>query len=571
MAVYQSLTLTQVSQNQTQNTSQVKILWTSQQTGPSYNETQHTAYYYVSVNGGAETEYTTSYTLPSQTTKTIVSTTITVPHNNLGEATVRVRTWMDTNISAGVVTQSKSLTLDTIARESTLSASDVTIGGNTVVAINRKNNSFTNTVYLEYGNIKGYLGADGKLYDYFPGAYLRQSSITVPIGEEYYAETETTRGTVKLTCITYASDYTQIGSPQYATFTVSVDPSVCSPILTTYAIDVNQETAAITGDNQYIISGHSTVRVYATATAQKSAHIAAVTVSGLVISGEYLDLLNFSGTELTVIAGDSRLLTTRKTLSNTIIPYTPVTVTAAIERTDPTSGNATLTFQGNWYHKPLGGASAQENTLTVTYKVGSGESVTVTDVTLKEDGTYEGKATVTGLDYTTTHTVTVIASDLLTDAEQSLTVKKGVPVFEWGEGDFAFHVPLTIQGSPLADFVVEQGMETMSGNGTWYWRKWESGKAECYGHRDYGTLEADVAWGSMYTTANLSQDFPTGLFSTVPEMCVVNPYHCYPPVWVSQGYYAIRADNTGIFCMVSPQKVTMENTTISFHAIGRWK
>ena len=65
MAVYQSLSVTEVagSQNINNNTSKVRILWTSTQSGDSWNGYTKTAYYYVSINGGAEVAYPVTYTL----------------------------------------------------------------------------------------------------------------------------------------------------------------------------------------------------------------------------------------------------------------------------------------------------------------------------------------------------------------------------------------------------------------------------------------------------------------------------------------------------------------------------
>jgi hypothetical protein len=131
MAVSQSLSVKEVagSVNAESNTSKVRILWQSTQTGDSWNEYTRVAKYYVSINGGAETEYTVSYTLPKQSTKTIVDRTFTINHNGDGTGTVKVRTWMDTSISAGVVEKSETLTLTTIPRASTLSyVSNVTLG-----------------------------------------------------------------------------------------------------------------------------------------------------------------------------------------------------------------------------------------------------------------------------------------------------------------------------------------------------------------------------------------------------------------------------------------------------------
>lgn len=122
MAVSQSLSVTEVADSVSiaDNASKVKIVWISTQTGESWNGYTRTAYYWISINGGAETKYSVSYTLPQYSTKTILSKTITVPHKGDGSGTVKVRTWMDTDISADVVELSKTLTLTTIPRASTL-------------------------------------------------------------------------------------------------------------------------------------------------------------------------------------------------------------------------------------------------------------------------------------------------------------------------------------------------------------------------------------------------------------------------------------------------------------------
>ena len=120
MAVSQSISLTQGTQSIANNTTQVTFKWTSTQTGESWNGYTKTAYYYVSINGGAETKYSVSYTLPKSNTTTIVNKTFTVTHNGDGTGKISVRTWMDTGISAGVVEKSASLTLKTIPRQASL-------------------------------------------------------------------------------------------------------------------------------------------------------------------------------------------------------------------------------------------------------------------------------------------------------------------------------------------------------------------------------------------------------------------------------------------------------------------
>ena len=126
MSVTQNLKIIEVagSVNVTANTSQVRVIWESTQGGLSYNNSTRTAKLYLSVNGGAETEYSINYTLPRDSTVTIVDKTITVTHTPDGGGRVQARTWMDTGISAGVLERSKTLDLTTISRASSISRID---------------------------------------------------------------------------------------------------------------------------------------------------------------------------------------------------------------------------------------------------------------------------------------------------------------------------------------------------------------------------------------------------------------------------------------------------------------
>lgn len=157
MAVSQSLTLTESNIVTSANTSQVRILWQSTQSGDSWNGYPRAAKYYVSINGGAETEYLVNYTLPQNSTTTIVDTTITVSHKPDGSGTVKVRTWMDTRISAGEVTQTKSLDLTTIPRASSmdaLSCSTAYFNGTYTYKYTPKSSSFYNRCVISL-NLNG--------------------------------------------------------------------------------------------------------------------------------------------------------------------------------------------------------------------------------------------------------------------------------------------------------------------------------------------------------------------------------------------------------------------------------
>ena len=156
MSVSQTLDVSETSYSIADNTSKVRIIWKSTQSGTSYNGFTRTAYYYYSVNGGSEIAKTVSYTLPQNSTKTIVDTTLTVPHEPDGSGTIKVRTWMDTDISAGVIQKdSGTITLTTIPRKSTLSVSNGELEKAQTLKATRKSDGFTHTLTWTCGAHKG--------------------------------------------------------------------------------------------------------------------------------------------------------------------------------------------------------------------------------------------------------------------------------------------------------------------------------------------------------------------------------------------------------------------------------
>lgn len=243
MAVSQSLTLTQSGQSVANNTTQVRILWKSTQTGNSYNEYGRTAKYYVSVNGGAETEYSVTYRLYKGQTVTIVDTTITVPHTAEGKGSVKVRTWMDTDISAGVIEQTKTLTLDDIPRASSLTAENGTLDTAQTLTINRAASTFKHRLTYKCGNASGYIAGSGT--SYYTGTSI---SWTPPIG----LAAENTTGTsvlITLTLYTYASDGTHIGTTQKTitcVIPINIAPS-CSISVTDITGAMDKHGAAVQG------------------------------------------------------------------------------------------------------------------------------------------------------------------------------------------------------------------------------------------------------------------------------------------------------------------------------------
>lgn len=156
MAVSQSLSFSILEQQYSSdgNKTLVRFVWTSTQSGESFNNNTRTAQYTVTQNGVSKTYYV-NYTLPKNSTATIVDTTLTVDHDANGYGSLTVNTWMDTGISAGVVEKSATYTAPRIAPKSTLVVSDGTLGTAQNVGVYRKNKSFTHTITYTCGSVSG--------------------------------------------------------------------------------------------------------------------------------------------------------------------------------------------------------------------------------------------------------------------------------------------------------------------------------------------------------------------------------------------------------------------------------
>jgi hypothetical protein len=150
-----------------------------------------------------------------------------------------------------------------------------------------------------------------------------------------------------------------------------------------------------------------------------------------------------------------------------MIPYVKLSMVASCQRTDPTSGMCELALGGQYYGGSFG---AQDNTLKVECQINSEKPVQL-EPEFTDTG-YQLTATLTGLDYTKSHRVTVTVLDKLMAVTQTMTVKKGIPVFDWGQNDFAFHVPvhanagLQVAGKALWEHIYPVGAVYISANET---------------------------------------------------------------------------------------------------------
>lgn len=347
------------------------------------------------------------------------------------------------------MTLTGTLALTAIARESTLSATPAYIEDAATIAVARSSGSYTHSIRYQFGSLSGYLGDNaGALTD--TETRLTATTIVFPIPERFYEQIpDAPSGTCTLTCKTY-SGTTQIGQARTATFTVTADPARCGPVVSGTALDTDSAVTALTGSDRIFVKGRSDVACTVSATAQKGAVIKALYANGVLLDGNTRTIEDITTAQISFRAEDSRGYSAQYTVPElSLVSYVPVSATVAAKRDDPTSGRATLTVTGKWFPGSFGSA---ENALTVQYRLAGGDWVSLTPALA--DGSYEAVGALTGMDYTRSHTIEVQVADRLDRLTKTVTLGKGVPVFDWGEQDFVFHVPVTFTAADGTQFAL---------------------------------------------------------------------------------------------------------------------
>lgn len=471
MAVTQTLTLTQVSQNIAANTSQVRILWQSTQTGVTQYNAQKKATWWTRTNGGTWTAYYVYYTLPQNQTVTIVDTTVTVPHDSAGNCVLDVSTEMNTNTQTGTVKLDKSLTLTQIPRYSTLTAQDADIGAVSTINITKCSSGFKHC--LRYSLTGGapwtYLNAAGEEADREVIFSDTKVSFRIPMG--FYESIPTAKsGTCTLELWTYISDSTYLPQPRTTTFTYRAVAEDCAPGISCIATDTNGKTLALTGDENTLIRYHSHALLRLSCTVAAGAYIVDESKDvcfqylGQWLYGYGNQLEDVQVRDFKLWVRDSRGYATYGDYSHQrFIPYVRLTNAIDFYRPAPTGSTVEVTVSGDCYSGGFGGKNDLNNILTVQYRVAD------TQASLEEaewqtltaelaNNSYRAQLQFDDIPYDSTRWIQTRVTDRLETAEQTALIGRGLPVFDWGQNDFRFNVPvelpaLTVGGVALKDYI----------------------------------------------------------------------------------------------------------------------
>lgn len=593
MAVSQSLTLSQISQSVANNTSQVRILWESTQTGASHNDNSRTAYYGVSVNGEQATQYSVSYTLPQGTTKTIVDTTITVPHRNDGTATITVNTWMDTRISAGVVEKSQTLTLSTIPRATTPVITPLVMGQEGIITLDPASNDFTHTITYNFGI---------QFHGTIATRTAERSIKWTPPKEFANVLTSAEAGQMHFRCTTYNGDALIGSTDVWVKITVSPD--------TVPTVSVSLSDAAGYEDVYGWVQNKSRVKASITAAGVMGSKIidTTMTVDGKVVDANAENSLPNSGNiPVKVVVTDSRKRTASYSTNLSVSAYT----TPVINNLAYTRGSYTNSV---WTENPSGAD------IKITFTLAMALSANRANLTVSLDGV--AKQTVTnqsagaktlylsGVGTDTTRKLEVAVSDafggktskeiVVATVEVPLNINFSLPSvcfggiaekektvqFKWPvdlNGDLTIVGDLKLNGISIqdilsklgADYIIEQGT-----TGAWTWRKWASGVAEMWAVFGTDSLAMTTqTWGALYTASwmglavnKTAREYP---FAFIAEPSVnASPMTEGGNFWIasnSENDLGTRLTHAPAYQCVRASDATLKNPRISYYVIGKYK
>ena len=398
----------------------------------------------VNVNG-VRYDGTASLGLSVGQKKLLGSGSTQVPHNADGSKTFSFTFTQYFNIYwSGVLLGSHggsgSAALDTIPRAAAIvSAPNFTDMDNPTI-------TYSNNAGNVVESLKACISSDG-------------SSVEVPYrdisktGSSYtFNLTEAEREALRASCTTSNSRSVLFyvttvigGQTYYSTATKTLTIADAMPTLSPTVKDTDAAAIGLTGSSAKLIRYYSDAAYTIGAAAKKKSSITAQSVtcgakSATAASGT---LAGVESGSFVFQATDSRGNTVSKTVTLPIVEY--VHLSCVMDVATPTAdGETVLNASGNVYNGSFGAA---DNVLTVEYRTSTDGGSTWGEwhpITASKSGnTYTATANITGLDYRTAYTFQARARDALEVAETATKTVKAFPLFDWGESDFSFNVPVS--------------------------------------------------------------------------------------------------------------------------------
>lgn len=415
--------------------------------------------------GGQTFKWTGPDIYSSGGTVSLGSHKFTVPHNADGTWSGKIGASYRLNINyggtyIGTISGDQTITLPTIPRASTVSATDANIGSVSFIYINAKSSAFSHRLRVTFGGLSFYLNGDGSIAS--SAVTFMQRTVPFRLPDSFYAQIpNSATGKVTLTLWTH-TDRDHYFDPETTTFTATAAAALCAPTVSATCQDTNEKTLALTGNADALVRYASTASGSLSVAARNSASIKRITVAGreVPLNATSYSITNVETNKVTVTATDSRGYITTQTIEKTLVPYVQLTCNILrANRPVPSSNEAQIEIAGQYF---AGNFGASDNTLTLKYQNPSGDWVAVTPTIDTAKNTYTASITVPDLDYRQAFSIPVQAEDKLFTATNTAQIMAGVPSFYWTKDFFQLNVPLRLNGENILSKVYPVGSIYMS-------------------------------------------------------------------------------------------------------------
>lgn len=453
--------------------------------------------------------------------------------------------------------------LTTIPLASSISATNTDIGGQSIISIYSASRTFTHTVTYKL---------QGK--DSFSGTIADKTSLTTiqfPMPETLYAEiTDSKYGVISLTCYTYSGGV-QVGKETTTTFRVYAAESICKPTIEDELLTITDSTTLALTDGQ-AIRYISTIKATARFESRNQASIKKVLINGTEAQkqpdGRYQVVFERAAAwKYDFEVWDSRGYYTTVSKEILMHDYIPFSCNPTVERITPTSATVRIYINGNFWAKQFSYANKNEILLKCKFRkqgtLSWSDERTISPQINEKSNTYTASLDITGgeKDYESVFEWEIYGQDRAMHLTYNLILSMGLPVCNWWKNGFNFNVPLFFMNHEM-DFVVDAGV-----SGIWSYRKWYSGKAECWGLAsktvtNWGSNE----WGGVYNCANVS--LPFGFVEVSVALANVASGTTYAPAYGDPA--EILGTGVATFNCNLPGTGSKSFKT-SMLVVGRWK
>lgn len=395
--------------------------------------------------------------------------------------------------------------------------------------------------------------------------------------------------------VTTYSGSTQIGSTSSKTATVQTTSANSAPTLSGFTYEDSYSTTTnITGNNQLFIQSHSTLKVTpGTATAKNGASITNYTASCNGVSKSSTSntaitvgkIAKSGSVSVTLTVTDSRGYTASVSKTITVIAYAaPKLSSVTLRRTNEIEPEMQLKFNGSISAISVDGT--QKNSVQYVryrYKKTSETSYSgyysILSSTTRSGTSFSfSNMELCNLDAGASYDFHLQIQDRLfslSSLDVYFVVPQGTPLVALRKQKVGINTPnpqatldvggnMRVNGSPLADFVIQQGT-----SGVWTYRKWKSGIAECWCQYSF-TAAITTAWGVLYESSAVTLPSFPFTFSLIPQVHI-SADNSSNALFIERGNSSAWAtvSSPGKMYAVRPKSTASTTYKVGIYAIGK--